>query len=305
MSVASIKKLFPGKSLYEILNINKDSDASVIKRAYYKAALRYVSAAHSHAKVFPVFTCIFEMQHPDKAGDAPDATEKFQTLSFVYQLLSDEEKKAVYDRTGSIEEATESGAVEVSDTWYGIWRNVFPSFTKEDILSFEKEYRGSDEEAEDVINAYVLNEGDMDGIITCVMCSRDEDVPRFVSIIHAALESKKVDEYPAFTEIYGASSRDQTTEQKKKAEAAAKKRAQATKKEAKEAEEYLEELQKAHKKKTGSKSSTPLSLEDMIRERQKQRMGTFSSSIEQLEAKYAGKGALLEDGSVKRRRKNK
>jgi DnaJ family protein C protein 9 len=33
------------------------------------------------------------------------ATEKFQTLQRVYEVLSDEEKRRVYDQTGSLEDS--------------------------------------------------------------------------------------------------------------------------------------------------------------------------------------------------------
>ena len=74
-----------GKSLYEILNVEKTASASEIKRAYHKAALRL---------------------HPDKNPSA-DAAAKFQTLQKVYGVLGDEEKRKVYDETGRTEDAPE------------------------------------------------------------------------------------------------------------------------------------------------------------------------------------------------------
>jgi DnaJ family protein C protein 9 len=52
-----------------------------VKRAYYKKSLKV---------------------HPDRVGeeDKENATEKFQTLGKVYSILSDKEKRKIYDETG-------------------------------------------------------------------------------------------------------------------------------------------------------------------------------------------------------------
>ena len=53
-----------------------------MKKAYYKLSLKV---------------------HPDKVSDddKEQATEKFQLLSKLYQILSDEKKRKVYDKTGN------------------------------------------------------------------------------------------------------------------------------------------------------------------------------------------------------------
>ena len=53
-----------------------------VKKAYYKLSLKV---------------------HPDKVSDdeKEQATEKFQLLSKLYQILSDEKKRKVYDKTGT------------------------------------------------------------------------------------------------------------------------------------------------------------------------------------------------------------
>ena len=56
-----------------------------VKRAYHKLSL----------KVHP------DRVHGSKA-DKTEATKKFQALGKTYSILSDKEKKAVYDETGKI-----------------------------------------------------------------------------------------------------------------------------------------------------------------------------------------------------------
>ena len=41
--------------------------------------------------------------HPDKNKHVEDATEKFQSLQRVYSILSDEEKRKLYDETGCVD----------------------------------------------------------------------------------------------------------------------------------------------------------------------------------------------------------
>ncbi|NOX14606.1 MAG: molecular chaperone DnaJ [Epsilonproteobacteria bacterium] len=64
---------------YEILEINRDANSGDIKKAYRKQALKY---------------------HPDRNQGDKEAEEKFKAINEAYQVLSDSEKKATYDRYG-------------------------------------------------------------------------------------------------------------------------------------------------------------------------------------------------------------
>ena len=63
-------------SHYEALGVGKDADRESIKRAYRKKA-------HEH--------------HPDKGGNA----EKFHAIQKAYDVLSDDARRAWYDRNGT------------------------------------------------------------------------------------------------------------------------------------------------------------------------------------------------------------
>ena len=67
------------RDYYEILGVSKDADAQTIKKAYRKIALKY---------------------HPDRNPDNKEAEEKFKEASEAYEVLSDDDKKARYDRFG-------------------------------------------------------------------------------------------------------------------------------------------------------------------------------------------------------------
>ncbi len=78
------------KNYYEVLGVAKDATVDDIKKAYRKAALQH---------------------HPDQGGDA----EKFKEVNEAYQILSDAQKKAQYDRFGS----SGGGSAGYSQEGYG------------------------------------------------------------------------------------------------------------------------------------------------------------------------------------------
>ncbi len=64
---------------YEILEISRDANGDEIKKAYRKKAMKY---------------------HPDRNPDDSSAEDMFKKVNEAYQVLSDNDKKALYDRYG-------------------------------------------------------------------------------------------------------------------------------------------------------------------------------------------------------------
>ena len=67
------------RDYYEVLGVERNADADTIKKAYRKAAIKY---------------------HPDKNPGDKEAEEKFKEAAEAYDVLSNEEKRARYDRLG-------------------------------------------------------------------------------------------------------------------------------------------------------------------------------------------------------------
>lgn len=67
------------RDFYKILNVQKSANKNEIKKAYRKLAKEL---------------------HPDKNKDDPNASEKFSDLSSAYEVLSDDDKRKLYDRCG-------------------------------------------------------------------------------------------------------------------------------------------------------------------------------------------------------------
>ena len=75
------------RDYYEVLGISRSADKDAIKKAYRKMAKKY---------------------HPDSNAGNPDAEEKFKEVTEAYNVLSDPEKKKLYDQFGHA--AFEEGA---------------------------------------------------------------------------------------------------------------------------------------------------------------------------------------------------
>lgn len=67
------------RDLYEVLGVERGASQGELKKAYYRLAKQY---------------------HPDYNPDNKEAEEKFKEASNAYQILSDEDQRARYDRFG-------------------------------------------------------------------------------------------------------------------------------------------------------------------------------------------------------------
>uniref|UniRef100_T1IYX8 J domain-containing protein n=1 Tax=Strigamia maritima TaxID=126957 RepID=T1IYX8_STRMM len=74
-----VTEVINSRDFYAILGITRSANTNQVKKAYRRLA---------------------KDLHPDKNKDDPDAQDKFQDLGAAYEVLSDPEKRELYDRCG-------------------------------------------------------------------------------------------------------------------------------------------------------------------------------------------------------------
>jgi DnaJ-class molecular chaperone len=89
------------RDYYEILGVSRDADKVVLKKAYRKLAIKF---------------------HPDKNPNNREAEDKFKEASEAYEVLSNDNKRHIYDQFGhqGLEGAGHSGP--------GGFEDIFSSF---------------------------------------------------------------------------------------------------------------------------------------------------------------------------------
>ena len=82
------------RDYYEVLGLARDCSPDEIRKAYKQAALKH---------------------HPDRNQGDPSAEQKFKECSEAYSVLSDEQKRAAYDRFGHAGAGADFSGVGVND----------------------------------------------------------------------------------------------------------------------------------------------------------------------------------------------
>lgn len=157
-------------SLYSILLLNNDASSQEIKAAYRKLALKF---------------------HPDR-NPSPDAGTKFQKIGKAYEVLSNPERRSLYDSTGSCEDLVESR------DWTEYFKTLYSKVSSESIDEFKAAYVASAEELEDILASYVIHEGDILNVIDDIFFTTSKDIERLQEIIKRCIRKQIVPSFPKF-----------------------------------------------------------------------------------------------------------
>nr|XP_039250151.1 dnaJ homolog subfamily C member 9-like [Styela clava] len=231
---------FGSKDLYNVLNVSKDASEKQIKAAYRKMSLKV---------------------HPDRVTEEEKAlaTEKFQILGKVYSVLSDEERRKLYDESGCVDNEIDSDIFN----WKQFWSSRFGNLN-DAIKEFTDEYWGSEKEKDDLKKAYEEYKGDMNKIIQNMYCRALDHEQRYRELIEEWIKAKELPNYDKFSK-------------ETKAKRLARKRKY--EKEAKHAEKNA----KVFEKEMGDSISDIASI---IAQRNEDRMKKQEAFLDQIAAKY-------------------
>jgi len=97
------------KDYYQILGVSRNANAEEIRKAYRKLAMQY---------------------HPDRNPDDKQAEERFKELNEAYQVLSDSQKRAHYDRVGSAYSSWQRRGAPSGGFDWGQWASGAPGGTR-------------------------------------------------------------------------------------------------------------------------------------------------------------------------------
>src|SRR5437588_10190762 len=93
------------RDYYEVLGVSRDADETTIKKSFRRLAREL---------------------HPDVNKNDPQAEEKFKEAAEAYEVLSDAERRATYDRYGH--EGLRSGGYAPNFEGFGSVADIFEAF---------------------------------------------------------------------------------------------------------------------------------------------------------------------------------
>ncbi|XP_031637841.1 J domain-containing protein CG6693-like [Contarinia nasturtii] len=150
-------KHFGTRDLYEILQIDRDAQIQDVKRAFFNMAKKY---------------------HPDRVEDAMkiEAGEKFNIIHNAYTILSQPEKKKLYDEGRDV--------LFTRKTIAAGWEIYMKPVQNNDIEQAKKMYQGSKKEEEDLIREFKAGKGSLTHILNNLPFMRVEDENRIIETIN-------------------------------------------------------------------------------------------------------------------------
>lgn len=113
----------PKRDYYEVLSVGRSADADEIKKAYRKAALQW---------------------HPDRNPGDKKAEDNFKEATEAYQVLSDADKRAIYDQYGHAGLDQQGMGGFSSAGFNDIFENIFEDFFGGGQRSRNRPQRGAD-----------------------------------------------------------------------------------------------------------------------------------------------------------------
>lgn len=136
-----------------------------MKKNYYKLALQY---------------------HPDRVSAAckSEANKKFNIIHNAYAILSDPEKKKLYDGGSNV--------VFTKATIAARWENFLKPVDVFAMETSRNKYQNSEKERKDIIREVVAGKGSMIYLLNNIPFMRVEDEDRIIQLVKKLMDDKKI-----------------------------------------------------------------------------------------------------------------
>ena len=154
------------KDLYSILGVSRTANNEEIRSAYRRLVLIY---------------------HPDKNKTDPNASAKFIEIREAYKILSNYKTRNIYDETGEYDEEQLEHLNRYNTT-----NDFRRRFTIDDINNYQKIYKGSKDEIQDLINYYNQKDGNIRHILQSIPYAENKDIKRYLAIFEKLFTYKKL-----------------------------------------------------------------------------------------------------------------
>ena len=195
---------FRDVDFYEILGVAKDADTGVIKKAYYKMALKVHPDKNPDNEVCVAReTCASAAMTDTRALSGAStrvqhARAEFQYLSVIRDTLLDEKRRRVYDATGEVVDGDD--AVATADDRVEREKELLSLLAE--LSRARDEARKSaaltQQEQEDVKHYYAEFAGDFGKMMMYVPYVEDDDAGRIAAWIRSEIAAGRMEETAAF-----------------------------------------------------------------------------------------------------------
>lgn len=165
------EKFFQTKNLYEVFKVKRNATDTAIKEKYNRLVLEI---------------------HPDKVKKemVKIATEKFQLLQTIFNILMDKNQRQTYDECGTVSnniKISEMEPIYISDNQLEACMNQYASkfrfFIAMNFSRVDCQTIDSEEERQEIRCAYVESEGNIAYVIKVVPFLKPKDEDRIKIII--------------------------------------------------------------------------------------------------------------------------
>lgn len=184
-----LESYFGQKSLYNILNIDKNSSAEQLKASFYAKALNFHPNNREVSKV--------KIKKKEELEIELKKDKIFGMLSKIYNILDNKQTREDYDNK---RELINPDIFNNEFDWYTYGLQIFRKITEEKTMNSLLEYKNSIEEREDLCHLYRKHFGNLDKIISEVKYDPllYYDYDRIIEIIKKAINDGFLDLFDDF-----------------------------------------------------------------------------------------------------------